>query len=611
MANTSAYFSGNTNPLLTAKPVALTFPFSIAVIVNPANDGDIFSSSAGDGVVLGDSFLAIKPGGMAGFAHAWNIPQLLIVTAGALDGSDWTVFRNGDFIGWGGPVTNTGSPETSGIGYIGTPPFIGYIQDLAIFNRVLTVAEQAALNDAAFKGSAKYQPLVVSMAPKSYWPLDEAAGAATVRDLGADANDATVMDVELAQPGLRTEYVPPPPDEEPPPDQDPSGPPRVGAEVRQYQEALRALLPPGDALNDEGHGQLTNLLDGLAYEFSRVDARGADLIEEADPRTTTELLEDWERLTGLPDACTPAEQTLDQRRGAVVARLTSQSTPTRAFIIQQAATLGYTVTIEERHARRYRDPVGGRYGNDAWQFVWAVHITGAAAAPELECIMRRYAPAHTIVHFIYEPAALEGLQTADDFSVAGTIDNYSLAAHGAAGTADVVSGDLVLAPVALANNSVTARRAGQFVGATVRAKLPTLGNGSDFFDLTIGSGSLVGDSGATNWWNTVLSSGYVLRWNSRADAPPAFLIEYMDNGANSQIATYDGAIPADLETAYHDYALRIINGRVQALIDNAVIMDVAHTAYAFGDVLLAAGANQLNKKGCEAHIPMVTLTAAA
>lgn len=171
----------------------------------------------------------------------------------------------------------------------------------------------------------------------------------------------------------------------------------VAISVRNYREQLRAHLPPGPALDDAGEGKLTDLMDGLAAEFQRIDARGGDLLDEADPRTADEMLADWERLTGL----VAGDQTDAARRNAVVAKLTSNSAPSRAFLIQQAATLGYTVTIVERHARRYRALLGDLYGGIAWQFVWEVHVADVAAAPDLEALLKSYAPAHTVVHFIY------------------------------------------------------------------------------------------------------------------------------------------------------------------------------------------------------------------
>ena len=75
------------------------------------------------------------------------------------------------------------------------------------------------------------------------------------------------------------------------------------ATAEQYRQALQSLLPPGPAFTREPNALLTKLLDALAQELYRADLRAAQLIDEAFPDTTTELLPDWERVAGLPDAC--------------------------------------------------------------------------------------------------------------------------------------------------------------------------------------------------------------------------------------------------------------------------------------------------------------------
>jgi len=80
----------------------------------------------------------------------------------------------------------------------------------------------------------------------------------------------------------------------------------------QYAAALAALLPPGKAWRT--NGVLSLLLLAAGDEMARVDARGEDLLREADPRTADEILPDFERVLGLPGT-----GTLEDRRGRVVA----------------------------------------------------------------------------------------------------------------------------------------------------------------------------------------------------------------------------------------------------------------------------------------------------
>lgn len=190
--------------------------------------------------------------------------------------------------------------------------------------------------------------------------------------------------------------------------------------VLTYREQLRALLPPGAALNDEGTGVLTGVLGALAAELARVDASAGTLVDESLPDTTFTLLPDWERVCALPDNCTPAGQRIAQRRQAVIARLLGNGTPSIPYLTALAAQVGYAVTIVPRAPRRYGTAtLGTPYGLTAWQFVWEVYSalntvshraygTATLGTPYaswqndvLECVMRQHAPAHTIVSFIY------------------------------------------------------------------------------------------------------------------------------------------------------------------------------------------------------------------
>lgn len=161
--------------------------------------------------------------------------------------------------------------------------------------------------------------------------------------------------------------------------------------------------------------------------MARADARGVDLIEEMDPRTTQELLGDWERMTGLPDGCTGAPDSTSERQAALHQKLTSTGGQSRAYFIEVAAKLGYSIEIEEHRPCAIGMPCDVPvYGPD-WAFAWTVHVLppegwydssmAIAVAKigdpvgirlrgwgslDLECVIGRSRPAHTIVLFTYE-----------------------------------------------------------------------------------------------------------------------------------------------------------------------------------------------------------------
>lgn len=193
-----------------------------------------------------------------------------------------------------------------------------------------------------------------------------------------------------------------------------------GLSADDYLAELQGLLPPGDLTREPG-AVLTRLLLAIADALARADALATDLIEEADPRTTTQLLADWERVAGLPDSCVDgADQTLQERRTWLVSRLTMQGGQSRAWFIALAASLGYAITIDEFRPFVAGGSCAGEQvaGEDAWT-CWLVHmpdtpiywfVAGASTAGEplgsitnsyIECLFKRYKPAHTTVFFAY------------------------------------------------------------------------------------------------------------------------------------------------------------------------------------------------------------------
>lgn len=195
----------------------------------------------------------------------------------------------------------------------------------------------------------------------------------------------------------------------------------------EYREQLKALLPPGQAFPRDPGTTLHDLLDGMSIELARVDDRASALPLEVNPNTTLELLPDWERVAGLPDKCSGTiEETLQGRRNALLAKLTSTGGQSADYFIQLAASLGYTVTIEVFRAFRAGRSVAGEVlSNGDWAFAWRIHAPDVTVIPfraglsvagerlrvwgsdTLECKIRQLAPAHTIPIFAYGDATLD------------------------------------------------------------------------------------------------------------------------------------------------------------------------------------------------------------
>jgi uncharacterized protein YmfQ (DUF2313 family) len=188
-----------------------------------------------------------------------------------------------------------------------------------------------------------------------------------------------------------------------------------------FTAGAQRSLPRGAAWPRDPDALLTSLTAALAARHADVHRRAVQLLAvEADPRSTVEMLPDWEHAYGLPDPCTPLNATLQQRRAALVAKIVSIGGQSRAYFIQVAAALGYAITIEE-----FKPSIvgvthcGDLLRDKGWRFLWRVHApavkswrakAGASTAGEflgahgtgpLECVLNRLKPAHTVLEFAY------------------------------------------------------------------------------------------------------------------------------------------------------------------------------------------------------------------
>ncbi len=188
-----------------------------------------------------------------------------------------------------------------------------------------------------------------------------------------------------------------------------------------YLEQLKTLLPPGQAFPRDAGTTLHSLLDGMSIELARVDGRGEALPGEANPASTNELLGDWERVAGLPDKCSGVlEETLQGRRNALLTKLSSTGGQSPGYFIDLAASLGYTVTIEQfKPFRVGMSRAGDSLTNGPWVFTWLIRApevtvtsfrVGRSTVGErlrtwgndtLECKINQLKPAHTIALFAY------------------------------------------------------------------------------------------------------------------------------------------------------------------------------------------------------------------
>jgi uncharacterized protein YmfQ (DUF2313 family) len=184
-----------------------------------------------------------------------------------------------------------------------------------------------------------------------------------------------------------------------------------------YLAMILGLLPSGRAWTRDRYSVLVRFLGVFADTFVAVDLRVDDLMDEADPRTVRETIGEWESVAGLPDVCSTPAATMEERRDALVRKVTGIGGASRLYFKGLARAMGYDPDIVE-----YRPFIAGLSrcatdtlnGGHEVRHTWRVTIHGPrltwftvgisrcgerlmsiARAEDLECVFGRLKPAHT------------------------------------------------------------------------------------------------------------------------------------------------------------------------------------------------------------------------
>ncbi|MCF8491347.1 MAG: DUF2313 domain-containing protein [Rhodospirillum sp.] len=192
--------------------------------------------------------------------------------------------------------------------------------------------------------------------------------------------------------------------------------PIIGRAAAAYLSATLRLLPTGSAWPRSPESVLYKTAAAAAEEYARIDARAGLLMEEADPRTTLELLAEWESSFGLPDPCSGQADSIEERRARLVVKVTMVGGQSIPYFINLAKALGYDIEITEHKARQHGDRHGDIYGGWEWNFVFTVAVPEITWRPRrhgwfsgepysawgnaaVVCMMNRLKPSHTVARY--------------------------------------------------------------------------------------------------------------------------------------------------------------------------------------------------------------------
>lgn len=118
--------------------------------------------------------------------------------------------------------------------------------------------------------------------------------------------------------------------------------------VEQNTQILADYLPQGvlyRAKNIDG-SKLRTLLQALSLEYTRIQGKIEELSEQYYMPQTTNLLEAWERVLGIPDDCFTNTVSVKDRRLQIVAKFALMNVTTTEDWIYLASFLGYNISIE-------------------------------------------------------------------------------------------------------------------------------------------------------------------------------------------------------------------------------------------------------------------------
>lgn len=194
----------------------------------------------------------------------------------------------------------------------------------------------------------------------------------------------------------------------------------MGLKLRagDFLQAFMSLLPRGRVWSRDASSVQSRALLGMVMVYEYSTARANQLLVDAFPGSTYELLPEWELTLGLPDPCAGPAPTIQARRAQVVARLIATGGQSIPYFTGLAKSLGYEVTIRQfmpsRFGKRFGTPFGGASWAHAWQVeapsfsVQRLHFGDSFGGPfsywtnnVLQCELLAAKPAHTVLNFSY------------------------------------------------------------------------------------------------------------------------------------------------------------------------------------------------------------------
>ena len=194
--------------------------------------------------------------------------------------------------------------------------------------------------------------------------------------------------------------------------------------AQEYVGMLKELLPPGPAWPRGDTASLYAMMfEVWGAELARADSRARALVTENDPRFALETFQEWLDEWGLPDDCIRAWSNANDTtlRKLLLWKIQTVGSQNWQFFVDLASMFGYIITIDEFNRHSVRSRTSDVLSSEIWPHTWRVNVlaaqgsamtyhevTGEAKEPLawwgdalIECLIKRYAPAHARLSFAY------------------------------------------------------------------------------------------------------------------------------------------------------------------------------------------------------------------
>ena len=118
-------------------------------------------------------------------------------------------------------------------------------------------------------------------------------------------------------------------------------------DYKEYRRLLQSLFPRGKFWTRAESATLTQVLNGLGEELSRVEGRAENLIIESIPSRADETLEEWEEDFNLPEFGLSLADSTAGRQASISAKHVAVGQQNKEYFEEIALALGYNISVTE------------------------------------------------------------------------------------------------------------------------------------------------------------------------------------------------------------------------------------------------------------------------